>query len=339
MNDLLAVGDVVDHRVDQPAAASSVDWVSTQRISPSGRTIRQRKGVGVLPCASAASSRSVASPVVGMDEVAVRARDQLRLGQAQQLEPRAVGAQDAPSGAVTNSGSRTSSKSRCSRSMSWWVLILAAPSRVVPTRPLRYDPRAVSVLLTPNGTSGRQAARSHDGTGPLGTVVARQRRSFGLDHRTRAVAWRPARLRSLREQRAGRRRELHRGRPRHRARRPRGARGVPVPPSARPARRAASQELDHVAVYLRLEQARFPGRIEAELPASDLPSALRRRGRGPGAAGRRARALDGRAHRPGARRAARPRGRTDAPARGPTRPGRPASACGSRERCAAASVA
>jgi LytS/YehU family sensor histidine kinase len=27
-----------------------------------------------------------------------------------------------------------------------------------------------------------------------------------------------------------------------------------------------SQELDHVAVYVRLEQARFPGRLEAELP-------------------------------------------------------------------------
>jgi len=34
-----------------------------------------------------------------------------------------------------------------------------------------------------------------------------------------------------------------------------------------------SQELDHVAVYVRLEQARFPGRLEAELPASDrLPA-------------------------------------------------------------------
>jgi|1185.fasta_scaffold603472_1 two-component system sensor histidine kinase LytS len=29
-----------------------------------------------------------------------------------------------------------------------------------------------------------------------------------------------------------------------------------------------SQELDHVAVYVRLEQARFPGRLEAELPSS-----------------------------------------------------------------------
>ena len=30
-----------------------------------------------------------------------------------------------------------------------------------------------------------------------------------------------------------------------------------------------AQELDHVAVYLRLEQARFPGRVEAELPPAD----------------------------------------------------------------------
>ena len=29
-----------------------------------------------------------------------------------------------------------------------------------------------------------------------------------------------------------------------------------------------AQELDHVAVYIRLEQARFPGRLEAELPAA-----------------------------------------------------------------------
>ena len=35
-----------------------------------------------------------------------------------------------------------------------------------------------------------------------------------------------------------------------------------------------AEELEHVGVYLRLEQARFPGRIEAELPAaSDLPRA------------------------------------------------------------------
>ena len=35
-----------------------------------------------------------------------------------------------------------------------------------------------------------------------------------------------------------------------------------------------SQELDHVAVYVRLEQARFPGRLQAELPASDgVPAA------------------------------------------------------------------
>jgi LytS/YehU family sensor histidine kinase len=35
-----------------------------------------------------------------------------------------------------------------------------------------------------------------------------------------------------------------------------------------------SQELDHVATYLRLEQARFPGRLETELPpAGGLPRA------------------------------------------------------------------
>jgi hypothetical protein len=35
-----------------------------------------------------------------------------------------------------------------------------------------------------------------------------------------------------------------------------------------------SQELDHVATYLRLEQARFPGRLEMELPpAAGLPAA------------------------------------------------------------------
>lgn len=33
------------------------------------------------------------------------------------------------------------------------------------------------------------------------------------------------------------------------------------------------EELEHVGVYLRLEQARFPGRIEVELPvAGDLPA-------------------------------------------------------------------
>jgi LytS/YehU family sensor histidine kinase len=35
-----------------------------------------------------------------------------------------------------------------------------------------------------------------------------------------------------------------------------------------------SQELDHVATYLRLEQARFPGRLDTELPPSDgVPAA------------------------------------------------------------------
>jgi LytS/YehU family sensor histidine kinase len=35
-----------------------------------------------------------------------------------------------------------------------------------------------------------------------------------------------------------------------------------------------AEELEHVKVYMRLEQARFPGRIEAELPeAGDLPTA------------------------------------------------------------------
>jgi LytS/YehU family sensor histidine kinase len=35
-----------------------------------------------------------------------------------------------------------------------------------------------------------------------------------------------------------------------------------------------AEELEHVGVYLRLEQGRFPGRIEAELPAArDLPAA------------------------------------------------------------------
>ena len=43
----------------------------------------------------------------------------------------------------------------------------------------------------------------------------------------------------------------------------------------RPARTVAlSEELEHVATYARLENARFPGRLEAELPeARDLPSA------------------------------------------------------------------
>jgi LytS/YehU family sensor histidine kinase len=36
---------------------------------------------------------------------------------------------------------------------------------------------------------------------------------------------------------------------------------------------APAEELEHVSVYLRLEQARFPGRVEAELPAAaELPA-------------------------------------------------------------------
>lgn len=38
---------------------------------------------------------------------------------------------------------------------------------------------------------------------------------------------------------------------------------------------APTEELEHVGVYLRLEQARFPERIEAELPAAaDLPATM-----------------------------------------------------------------
>jgi LytS/YehU family sensor histidine kinase len=37
---------------------------------------------------------------------------------------------------------------------------------------------------------------------------------------------------------------------------------------------STAEELDHVAVYLRLEQARFPGRLTVELPRpAELPSA------------------------------------------------------------------
>jgi hypothetical protein len=44
---------------------------------------------------------------------------------------------------------------------------------------------------------------------------------------------------------------------------------------------STGEELDHVAVYLRLEQARFPERVEVELPASaDLPTARVAPGRG-----------------------------------------------------------
>jgi LytS/YehU family sensor histidine kinase len=41
----------------------------------------------------------------------------------------------------------------------------------------------------------------------------------------------------------------------------------------RPRTVSPAEELDHVGVYLRLEQARFPGRIEVELPTvNELPS-------------------------------------------------------------------
>ena len=33
-----------------------------------------------------------------------------------------------------------------------------------------------------------------------------------------------------------------------------------------------AEELEHVGVYLRLEQARFPGRIEVELPTARRPA-------------------------------------------------------------------
>jgi LytS/YehU family sensor histidine kinase len=37
----------------------------------------------------------------------------------------------------------------------------------------------------------------------------------------------------------------------------------------------AAEELDHVRVYVRLEQMRFPGRVAAELPARDAMPAVR----------------------------------------------------------------
>ena len=294
MSGLLAVGDVAGDRVDEPGwRGRRVACDSTQRTSPSGRTTRTRNGlarrrrrgehVGELR----ARSRSRSS---GCDELPVRAaRRSSVLGEAEQRRAppgwRRRIARRAPSRPARRA---TSSKSRCSRVD---VLVGAHPRPPVEGSPDAHD------SATPpeaQGTARRRTACMRQTSGqiaPMATGCAavllcppEEVIRLGPPN-PRAVAWRLTRLRSLRQQRAGRSRELHRGGPGHRSRRARRARAVPVAPPARPARGVRwPRSSTHVGVYLRLEQARFPGRIEVELPAAD-DAALdaRRRGRRPGA--------------------------------------------------------
>ena len=104
-----------------------------------------------------------------------------------------------------------------------------------------------------------------------------------------------------------------------------------------------AEELDHVGVYLRLEQARFPGRIDVELPAaSELPATHDRPRRRPGAAERGAQPLAGAAQPGRVRVALRARGdaldlqldRPDEPGRGRRAPADPARAWRPRGACA-----
>ena len=157
--------------------------------------------------------------------------------------PAALTLSDRPSGEVTNSGSRTSSKSRCSRSMSWWVLILGATAEGSPGQPPPPPWVPASVPRQRRTAAGvGQAARILDGTSPPGKLLAYPKEVIRLaSANPRAVAWRLTSLRSFRQQRAGCSRELYRGGPGHRPRCAGGARRVPVASSARAAHGLSSR--------------------------------------------------------------------------------------------------
>ena len=308
-----------------PLAASTVDCASTQRISPSGRSDAHAEGRAASRRGRArrASSRSVASRSSGCSSSAYGRASQLRLGHPEQLEPRPVGADEPPVGRAH--------EQRVAHELEEPLLAIDVLVGAHPRRPVEGSPDAPAPLHRPRrpaycsrrtASGVRQADQIPRWDRTAGYCCALPRRSFGLDHRIpgQSPGVSPvsvhfvnnvlAAAASYIEEDPDTARDVLAELGAFLSHRLRGPRAV-----------SPAEELDHVGVYLRLEQARFPGRIEVELPTvSDLPSTLRRRGRDPGAAGRGASAAGWREHTGhGARGAARPRRRAGPAARSPRR--------------------
>ena len=233
--DVLAARDVAHDRED----AGPRRCRASSRTRPSASC---RRGAG---SGSGTGSRSaVAAQVLvlggdravvgGMDEVPVRARQQLVLRKSHQHTRRAVDAQDA---ALDRRHDH-----RVGRDVEQALLQRAIAH--VGIEPHGICDHHESTPLRRAARCDRRAATGPIRADPEGTVAPADARSRARqpEHADR----RGAGVRALREQRARRRRQLHRGRARHRARRARRASGrscpiacarpraVPLQPGARP---------------------------------------------------------------------------------------------------------
>ena len=217
--------------------ASTASRPSAPRRRGAGRG--SRKGAVVPPSAEHLGQRAPRPPSrsVGMDELGVRAREPLRLGEAQQLEPRRVGPQRVALGARSRTAGRARARRAAVRDRCPGGCSSSPPRpRVAPTRPLRYTPGS----RQRTAHAERQQASDKRPGSSMGPPTAEycwpSKEVIRLaSANSRAVAWRLTCLRSFRQQRAGCSRELYRGGPGHRPRCAGGARRVPVASPARPA--------------------------------------------------------------------------------------------------------
>ena len=252
-----------------------------------------------------------------MQQLVVGARDRLRLGHAQQLEAGRVGADELPVGRAHEQRVANELEEPL---LTIDVLVGAHPRRGVegsPDAPAPPHPRALSVLLTPNGACRQTSGQIPRWDRTPGYSCALPRRSFGLDHRIpgQSPGVPPvsvhfvnnvlAAAASYIEEDPDTARDVLAELGAFLSHRLRGPRAV-----------SPAEELDHVGVYLRLEQARFPGRIDVELPTvNELPSTSVGAGEIQAPLSEALSRWMARVHRAGARRAARPRRRPGPPAR------------------------
>src|SRR6185503_2248701 len=246
----------------RPASASSELEDSTQRQLPSGRRIRQRNGTVFWPSRRSSSCWAATAPWSAGWMRSQYERDSSSSCESPTNTHAARLARRMPPWiAVTTIASGATSNRRCSSAPSrMWESSLMASATIM--RVPRYAER-------PDATDERQQGRyapirkvrlhppMHDlapGSQNTPTGAAPVSVHFVNNVLAAAASYIEVEPDTARDVLAGLGAFLsHRLRP---------ARFVPL-----------SQELDHVAVYVRLEQARFPGRLEAELPASDrLPA-------------------------------------------------------------------
>src|SRR3954469_4535003 len=224
--------------------------------------MRQRNGVALQPLLRSSSCWAVTAAwsagcttsqkFSSSSSASVRAASVHAAGLARRMRP---------SVQVTTSGSGTTSKRRCSRaSARVWESLLMASATITGyprRRAARCDRRAALSLVIAEAAGTVRGPSMHDlapgsqstPTGPAPVSV-----HFVNNVLAAAASYIEVEPDTARDVLASLGAFLsHRLRP---------ARIVPL-----------AQELDHVAVYVRLEQARFPGRLEAELPStSGVPS-------------------------------------------------------------------